>query len=454
MKKTNPNRNKSLINICGESGIRCVSRCSLLFLMFSLISCTYNPSKTYTEPTKTSSIPTASPTPSSTPEPTAAAPARLLFFVESQSDFVKQINLYEIETQRLISETIDLTQFNWSVTTGYSRFSSMNGGELFQYNPNTGEIFFSLYAKDNFGMGFESPDVTPIPMPPFSCAIYKTSFENPDQLIQLYTESDMESCFGTSILDPLNDSLYFEKHSGSGISPFEMIELNTPLEIMEFNTTSQTMESILTINDDFKGGKLKEHSILRFSPDYQELFQLLIYGNAQTTIDQSLVLMTLDLQNGSAKYQEVISGDMIEYDVFGISGDGDRIVYVLNNPQYNVNTIYVRDFVKNQVNEISLPVELGNYNLLISSNAERMLIGLVDRTNNSPFYYWDLYDFTSQTFRSTPLYVPMAWDVSGQYLFGTTKENEYILFDLKAMSEKIIRQGAPDSCNVETAQFH
>lgn len=394
--------------------------------------------------TATSTI-TSTSIPTQTPTPKAAASAQLLFFVESQSEYNKQINLYEIQTQRLISETIDLSQFNWSVTTGESRFSSHGGGDLFQYNPNTREVFFSLYAKDNIGMGLESPDVTPIPMPPFSFAIYKTSFENPDQLIQLYVVSDEESWFGTSILDPLNDSLYFEKYSRSGISP---------LEIIEFNTTSQTMESILLVNDDFQGKKLKEHSILHFSPDHQKIFQLLIYGNTEKVIDQSLVMMTLDLHNGSAKYQEVVTGDYIEYNINGVSGYGDRIVYFLNNSQYNVNTLLVKDMVKNQVYEISLPVILGNFNILMSSNAEGMLIGLRDDTNNPPIHYWNLYDFASKSFGSTPLDVPMAWDKSGQHLFGTSKENEYIHFDLETMSEKLIRPGAPHSSEVEAAQFH
>jgi hypothetical protein len=264
-------------------------------------------------------------------------------------------------------------------------------------------------------------------------------------LIQLYSVSDEESYFGTSILDPLNDSLYFKKYSRSGISP---------LEIIEFNTTSQTMETILLVNDDFKGKKLKEHTILHFSPDHQKIFQLLLYGNTEKVIDQSLVMMTFDLHNGAAKYQEVVTGDYIEYNINGVSGYGDRIAYILNNPQYSVNTLFVKDLVKNQVSEISLPSTLGNINIPLSSNAERMLIGLRDDTNNPPLYYWDLYDFSSKSFRSTPLDVPMAWDVSGHYVFGTSKENEYILFDMVTMSEKIIRPSAPHSSEVEAAQFH
>jgi len=431
--------------IYGARVIRFTSRCCLLFIMLSLLSCNYNPATTYAEPTKTSSIPTSSPTPNSTPKPTAAAPARFLFFVESQSEYEKQINLYEIQTQQLIRETIDLSQFNWSVNTGESRFSSYSGGELFQYNPDTREVFFSLYAMDNIGMGLGSPNITPIPMPPFSFAIYKTSFENPDQLIQLFEVSDEENYYGTSILDPLNDALFFEKYSRSEISP---------LEIKKFITTSQTLESVLFVNDYFQGKMLKEHSILQFSPDYQKIFQLLLYGNSDNVIDESLVMMTLDLHNGSAKYQEVVTGDFIEYDIFGISGYGDRIAYILNDPQYSANTFIVKDLVKNQFRKISLPEILGYGYIPMSSNAERLLIGLRDGTNNPPYYYWDLYDFSSESLQSTPLDVPMAWDVSGQYIFGTSKEDEYILLNLETMSEKIIRPGAPHSCLVEAAQFH
>jgi hypothetical protein len=377
---------------------------------------------------------------SQTSETHPASPASSLFLVDATGRSEHRFTLFDLENKILRSQNVDFSTTTWDVTLGSSRFSSLNGSEFIHYNPSTKEIIFVLFPSPSGIGGLKPADA--LPDPPFRFAIYKTSFESQNQFTPLYIETASKIVIEHMVLNPQNNSLFADVDTDG--------EVRHP-EILRFDISASRFEHIANTETSFSGKDLLERSDLRLSSDGQKLYQLVLYGTPQEWADETLYLETINLDDRSVKYQEIIAGDNIQYDILALSADGNRIAYyTMEAGQYS---LWVKDLGSESVQSIPISGDIGNFNLFMPNDGKKILVGKKDTALNDVRYYWEIYDLDSNEYQAMPLDQPLAWDSSGRYLAGI-KDNSYIIYDIEALSELEIGLSVPADFAGESVQWH
>jgi len=204
--------------------------------------------------------------------------------------------------------------------------------------------------------------------------------------------------------------------------------------IRKFDIGTGQFEHIANPVTSLGGKNLKERSDLRLSPDGQKLYQLLLYrdpnsvGDLNGVFNQTLYLMTIDLDARSVDYEEVITGDNIRYGIRALSADGTRIAFFRMH-QFGEYSLWVKDLSSEQVKSISIPGEIGNINLFMTDDGNKILVAIKDGTRSR----WEIYNLNTDQYQATPFTRPESWDSSGRYLVGE-KDNTYIIYDIETLS--------------------
>lgn len=410
-----------------------------LLVVFSLLlGCT--PANTTVSPTsaKSTLVPTSLPT--STDD---YLPNSTLFLVDNIGRLEYRFTLYDLETEKLNSENADFSITNWDVTLGSSRLDTDNGSEAIHYNPVTNEIIFLLFPIGEGIAGWKSPEA--LPNPPFRFAIYKTSFESQNQFMPLYTETALEFFVVHTVLNSQINSLFMD------VNLYNQTYNEVPQpEILKFDITTKQFERITNPETEIAGKDLVERSDLRLSSDGQKLYQLVLYGDPRYWTDETLYLMTINLQDKSVNYQEIVTGGNIQYNILAISADSNRVAYyTLDTDQYH---LWVKDLRSENVKSIPLPGDIGNFNLFMTNDGQEILVGFQERAQENIRHYWHIYDLNSNEYQVTPLNRPLAWDASGRYLAGI-KDDTYVIYDTEAQTELKLGLSLPADRNTQSVQW-
>lgn len=351
----------------------------------------------------------------------ADSPTSSLFFVDNFGRLDYRFTLIDQETNKTITQNVDFSSTTWDVTLGSSRFSTMNGSENIHYNPVTKEIIFVLFPGME-GIGGWKPDDA-LPAPPFRFAIYKTSFDSQNQFTPLYVETSQEYSISHMVLSPQSNSLIMD------------VEVYDPVrhpEILIFDIGTQQFEPIANTETKLSGKELIQRSDLRLSPDGEKLYQLVLYGTPGQWINQTLYLKTINLSDRSVNYQEVISGDGIDYDILAISADGSNVAFFTSGLEKR--QLWIKNIQSEIIEEIPITREIGSIQNYLSDDGKKILVGFRNSTIEGVRTDWEIYDLTSNEYQATPLDRPLAWDPSGRFIAGI-KGNTYIIYDIETESE-------------------
>ena len=391
-------------------------------------------------PLPTFSLPTATPTsvptlrPSSTPEQPPAAPDSILFIADAEPrDLTYRFTLFDVESKELKIQAVDFSTMNWDSVypPTSSGFNSAPGSQFVHYNPLTKEVVFVLftYPASEMAQAFAESHGAP-PDPPYRFEIYKTAFDSQNEFVPLYIGAARTFSLSHTVLYPPDNALFVDAEVlGEGRHP----------EIRKFDIGTGQFEHIANPVTSLEGKNLRDRSDLRLSPDGQKLYQLLRYRNPSSEADpngvfnQTLYLMTIDLDARSVDYQEIITGDNIEFGIQALSADGNRIAFFTRVPFDGEFFLWVKDFSSEQVKSIPIAGEIGNINLFMTDDGKKILVGRRDGPSAAVRTSWEIYDLNTDQYQATPLDHPQAWDSSGRYLVGE-KDNTYIIYDMEASS--------------------
>jgi hypothetical protein len=379
---------------------------------------------------------TSAPTPTLVPSPTgtSAAPDSILFIADAEPrDLTYRFALFDVESKELKTQAGDFSTMNWDSVypPTSSGFNSAPGSQFVHYNPLTKEVVFVLftYPASEMAQAFAESHGAP-PEPPFRFEIYKTAFDSQNEFVPLYIGAPRTFSLSHTVLYAPDNALFVDAEVlGEGRHP----------EIRKFDIGTGQFEHIANPVTSLEGKNLRDRSDLRLSPDGQKLYQLLRYRNPSSEADpngvfnQTLYLMTIDLDARSVDYQEIITGDNIEFGIQALSADGNRIAFFTRVPFDGEFFLWVKDFGSEQVK--SIPIAggaIGNINLFMSNDGQKILVAIKDETRR--FHSrWEIYDLNTDQYQATPLDHPQAWDSSGRYLVGL-KDNTYIIYDMEALS--------------------
>lgn len=369
--------------------------------------------------------------------------ASTLFLVDATGRLEYRFTLFDVENKNLIIQNVDFSTTNWDVTLGSSRFSTQNGSESIHYNPVTEEIIFVLFPGP-YGEGNWKP-ADALPDPPFHFAIYKSSFESQNQFTPLYIETSLKFYIDHIVLNSHTNSLFMDINTYG--------EAHHP-EILKFDIGTRQFEYIANTETKFFGKDLVERSDLRLSPDGRKLYQLVLYGNPKKWTNETLYLKTINLDDRSVNYQEIITGGNLQYDILAISADGSNVAfYTMDTENWH---LWVKNIDSGKTMSIPIDGEMGNTQLFMTDDGKKILVGLRDGSLEVVRYYWEIYDLSSNEYQATPLNRPLAWDTSGRYLVGI-KDNSYIIYDIVTLSESEIGLSLPTGYNqfhVQCVQWH
>jgi hypothetical protein len=385
------------------------------------------PTNTPIPPTVT---PTLTPTPTLVPSPTVtpAAPDSTLFIADATGEFTFRFMLFDGENKELKTQAVDFSTKNWDVylapkDSPHSGFNSGPESEFVHYNPLTKEVVFVLFSLPASEGGARWTDAPSDPAYRFE--IYKTAFDSQNEFVPLYIGAARTFALSHTVLYPPDNALFVDA---------EVLGEARHPEIRKFDIGTGQFEHIANPVTSFGGKTLKERSDLRLSPDGQKLYQLLLYRNPSSVGDpngvfnQTLYLMTIDLDARSVDYQEIITGDNIRYGIRALSADGTHIAFFRMH-QFGEYSLWVKDLSSEHVRSIPIPGEIGNINLFMTDDGIKILVGMKDGSR----YYWKIYDLNTDQYQETPFNHPQAWDSSGRYLAGV-KDNTFIIYDIEALS--------------------
>ena len=382
------------------------------------------------------SVPTLRPSP--IPDSPPAAPDSTLFIADASGEFTFRFMLFDGKTKELRTRAVDFSTRNWDVylmpqNTPDSGFNSASGSQFVHYNPLTQEVVFVLFSRPASELSqavaesFGAP-----PNPAYRFEIYKTAFDSQNEFMPLYIGAPRTFALSHTVLSPADNALFVD---------VEVLGEARHPEIRKFDLGTGQFEPIANPVTSLDGKHLTDRSDLRLAPDGQELYQLLLYRDPDRAVDpngvfnQTLYLMTIDLDARSVEYQEIITGWNIRYGIRALSADGTRIAFY-KMEQSGDYSLWVKDLSSEQVRSVPFPGEVGNINLLMSGDGRKILVALKDGTRSR----WEVYNLDTDQYQETPLSRPRAWDPSGRYLAGE-KENTYIIYDTEALS--VLEVGLP-----------
>ena len=95
---------------------------------------------------------------------------------------------------------------------------------------------------------------------------------------------------------------------------------------------------------------------------------------------------------------------------------------------------------------IPIPGEIGNINLFMTADGNKILVGRRDGPSAAVRTSWEIYDLNTDQYQATPLDHPQVWDSSGRYLAGE-KDNTYIIYDIETSS--VLDLGLPFPAGLE-----
>lgn len=394
-------------------------------------------------------IPTATqtPTPAFVPGPivTPAAPDSTLFIADAESrDLTYRFRLFDAENKELKVQAVDFSTKNWDVHLTNSGFNSAHGSQFVHYNPLTREIVFVLFTYPASELAQAAAESHGAPAdPPYRFEIYKTAFDSQNEFVPLYIGAARTFSLSHTVLYPPDNALFVDA---------EVLGEARHPEIRKFDIGTGQFEHIVNPVTSLGGKDLRDRSDLRLSPDGQKLYQLLRYRNPSSEADpngvfnQTLFLMTIDLDARSVDYQEITTGDNIEYGMRALSADGNRVAFFTRVPFDGDYFLWVKDLSSEQVRSIPIPGEIGNINLFMTADGKKILVGRRDGPSAAVRTSWEIYDLNTEQYQATPLDHPQAWDSSGRYLVGE-KDNTYVIYDLETLS--VLDIGLPFPAGLE-----
>ena len=403
------------------------------------------------------SFPTATPTsvptlrPSSTPEQPLAAPDSTLFIADAERrELTYRFTLFDVESKELKTQAVDFSTKKWDVYLTDRGFNSASGSQFVHYNPSTKEVVFVLFSQpvseleQAIAESFGAPSD-----PPYRFEIYKTAFDSQSEFVPLYIGAARTFSLSHTVLYPPDNALFVDA---------EVLGEARHPEIRKFDIGTGQFEHIANPETSLGGKYLRDRSDLRLSPDGQKLYQLLRYRNPSSeadpngVFDQTLYLMTIDLDARSVDYQEITTGDNIEYGIRPLSADGNRVAFFTRVPFDGDYFLWVKDLSSEQVRSIPIPGgEIGNINLFMSNDGLKLLVAIKDETRRFSTR-WEVYDLNTDQYQETPLMRPQAWDSSGRYL-ARIKDDTYIIYDMEALSVLDIGLPFPAEFELRSVQW-
>lgn len=341
--------------------------------------------------------------------------------------------LFYPDTGEVSIKDVDLSITGWDVYFGVSRFGMVNGTENILYDQVSQNIYFLLFPGPGGIAGWKPNNV--LPDPPFRFAIYKTEIDTPNKYTNLYMSTAIDKIVDKAALNSAKNTLQLEIHS---LIP----EINH--EIWEFNIKTGEMKKDVKLNAVEEGKTLIDTSNIRISSDGNVLYQLLVYGKQNYWTDQKLYLMKMNLKYRSTELIEISKGDGFIFGIEGLSSKGNEIAYYTMD--LNGYKLWVKDITYQKVNSLPLTDGVNNLNLFISSDGNKLLVGL--KTG------WKYYDLLNSRYENTPIEIPFGWSASNRYIFGL-KDSKYIVYDTE--KHFIIEVPIPNvgkEYAIEAAQWH
>jgi hypothetical protein len=312
--------------------------------------------KQMASPTKAVTSPELSPIPSQIQDDE-------LFLVTALDRFRHKLILYNRDTQQLKEKTIDFSTTGFDMGLLDSRFAGTGATESVHYNPNTREIILVVRQIPGEIAGSKPPEA--LPEPPFSYAIYKTTFEDKVGLTQLFSSKE-QIIPNNVILSDSKNLLIF------GVKNYQGGKISSQ-DLFEFDLTKKSIRKLTTLQAANDGKEIVELSDLSISPQSDKIYQLVLYGTQGFWTNQRLELKLIDLNDGTIETKKVISGDGIVFSISGLSKDATKVVFytTVNNER----KLQLKNLVNGNLVPISPSEDIKNLDIFVSGDNNQILYG-------------------------------------------------------------------------------